>query len=87
MWETVTLEQLARMLPGAAAKDLARVLELCQSSEGDAALRDLVGSCDCLAGAVCCTCGQSVREGTGQSAPLLDALAAVYEAGRSPARP
>jgi hypothetical protein len=78
MFETVTLEQLRRMLPGAAAEDLARVLELCQSSEGDAALRDLVGSCDCLAGAVCCTCRESDRPG---SSLLLETLAAVYRAG------
>jgi hypothetical protein len=44
MFETVTLEQLARMFPHASRDDLARVLELCHSKEGDRALRDLLGS-------------------------------------------
>jgi hypothetical protein len=79
MFETVTLEQLARMLPHAEPEDLARVLDLCQSKEGDRVLRDLVSACDCVAGAVFCTCGESLPPA---SAEVLETMAAVYAAGR-----
>lgn len=79
MFETVTVEQLARMLPGASRVDLWRVLELCQSPEGDRALRDLVAACGCLAGAVFCTCGNQPATA---SAEIVKQLAAVYKSGR-----
>lgn len=79
MFESVTVEQLARMLPRASRDDLAYVLELCHSVEGDRALRDLVGACECLVGAVFCTCGE--RRATA-SADVVELLAAVYDAGR-----
>ena len=79
MFESVTVEQLARMLPRASVDDLGRVLELCQSVEGDRVLRDLVSGCACLAGGICCTCGE--RPATA-SADVVEQLAAVYEGGR-----
>jgi hypothetical protein len=81
MFDTVTLEQLARMLPHADTEDLARVLSLCQSKEGDRVLRDLVSTCECIAGEIFCTCGESLPPA---SAELLEQLAAVYSEGHMP---
>jgi hypothetical protein len=79
MWETVTGEQLARMLPGVPVEDLERVLRLCQSAEGDRLLRECLAACDCLAGSIFCTCGAVENPA---SADLLEQLAEAYRAGR-----
>jgi len=79
MFETVTVADLARMFPGASRESLRRVLELCQSRDGDRELGEMLSACDCLAGSIYCTCGAAVHT----ASAVLERLAAVYEAGRS----
>jgi hypothetical protein len=78
MFETVTLEQLERMLPGAARDDLALVLALCQTPEGDQLLKECLAACDCVAGSIFCTCGAVDNPA---SADLIERLGEAYRDG------
>jgi len=88
VFESVTVDQLARMLPGASRRSLVAVLELVHSEAGSRELAEIVDSCECLAGSLFCTCGAGVSAGTrgensvlptgGGTGPLSEKLAAVY---------
>jgi hypothetical protein len=78
MWETVTVDDLARMLPRASRDDLARVLELCHSAEGHALLTRIRDGCGCVAGGLYCSCGQ----GSTETAAVADDLGRLWAAGR-----
>jgi hypothetical protein len=85
VFESVTVDQLARMLPGASRRSLVAVLELVHSEAGSRELAEIVGSCECLAGALFCTCGAAdavvaviSADGRAGTGPLSEKLAAVY---------
>jgi hypothetical protein len=88
VFESVTVDQLARMLPGASRVSLVAVLELVHSEAGSRELAEIVDSCECLAGSLFCTCVAGASAGTrgenpvlpsgGGTGPLSEKLAAVY---------